>query len=111
MYLLSSCVSCKDQIPLKSKVKTKTDLLNVKGETFSVSCPNCERLQAKSPTDFIAFPSYKNSIISLGITAFIAGALWPSIGALGACLFFIPLILITIEFNKAKSFNEMPLFD
>jgi len=113
MNLLCHCVSCKAKIQVKLKVKTKIDIFNLKGDTFSVICPSCKRNQAKTPDEFLAVLQYKTILIGFGFAIFLCFISWTTLRAYALLFMIIPIALWLSELNKTKVFNEtaIPAFD
>ena len=109
MNLLSTCVGCKSNIPLKSMAKTRPDLEHDKGENFSVSCPKCHRKQSKTPNEIRAVVSHKPALMGAGISLVATAFLWTFMGALATISFAIPLIMSKNESNSVRNFNRYKL--
>ena len=109
MKLLSNCIGCKENIPIKSSATTRPDLEYEKGETFSVSCPGCHRRQSKSPNEVRAVVSHTSAFIGVGISIIATIALWTILGAIGTISMMIPIYMSASESQNVKSFNSYKL--
>lgn len=106
MQLLTTCKSCRADIPVKSSAATRPELIMEKGENFSIQCPSCASHQEKHVNDVRARINQMILLggVALGVIATII--LWIFYGAIGAVSMAIPTLIWKQQSDAVSAFNR-----
>ena len=106
MKLYRNCISCKEEIIIKSRAKTRPDLQMEKRKEFMVNCLSYGKQEKKHVNDVRATSDKKIILIGLGIGVIAFSVLFFSYGWIGTLGVVIPLIFMKEQENATKAFNS-----
>ena len=106
MELVTNCSSCKKDIKVNSKAKTRPELQMEMGDEITLNCQNCGNLIKKHVNKVRAKVSNTMLLIAIGLGLVITVVLWIYFGAIGTVSIAIPVLFWQQQEMVARGFNS-----